>query len=193
METIKIKHREFEILERPSEKTLKLQRKGKVYFAKVFTNDKNGYEDFIYAKKHIYLSGVSTPKIIYADKKILTVVTEYVEGASALDALINGELDDKYYEQIFSNSFYAKMERINLDYSPEHWIMMNDKLYYLETIMMPFKKEESFTERYIRLWFYTKEFVTHLNNLGLEADSSRLNQEYETNKEIVLKTCKYYR
>jgi hypothetical protein len=193
METIKIKHREFEILERLTDKTLKLARKGKIYFAKVFKDDKNGYEDFIYAKKHIYLSGVSTPKLLYADKKILTVVCEYIEGISILDLLIKGDLDDRYYEQIFSNSFFAKMERINLDYSPEHWVVSNDKLYYLETIMMPFKKEESFTERYIKLWFYTKELAAHLNDLGLPSDSSRFKQEYAINKEIVLKTCKYYR
>jgi tRNA A-37 threonylcarbamoyl transferase component Bud32 len=152
METILIKKKEFKVLETLSDNSYKVERKDKIYFAKIFTN-RDEYEDYVYAKKHIYLCGVSTPKLLLKDKKTFSVLCEYIEGKSALDAIIEGDLKDIYYQLIFLNSFYAKNERINLDYSPKHWVLQNDKLYYLETIMMPFKNEESFTERYIKLWF----------------------------------------
>lgn len=191
MENILVKRKEFNILEKLTDKTFKVERKGKIYFAKVFET-REAFEDFIYAKKHIYLSGVTTAKLILKDKKTLTVLTEFIEGKSALQALIDNDINDTYYELIFINSYRAKLERISLDFSPEHWILSNDKLYYMETIMMPFEKELSFTEKYIRLWFNTKELKEHLTNLNIDNSSIQIKSEYETNKEIVLKTCRFY-
>lgn len=193
MEIIKAGFKTFNIIEKIGERTYKLERKGKYYFAKIFADDKVGFDDFLYARKHIYLCGISTPKVIAVDKKNRIVITEFIEGTSALTALIEGPLSDRYFDEIFSNSFFAKMEKMNLNYCPENWIMMNDKLYYINIEISQFTKEESFTEKYIRLWFYTKEFINYLNDLGIEADSTRLKQEYAINKEIVLTTCKFYR
>lgn len=193
MVKFKIGFREFAIIEQIGDKTYKVERKKKLYFAKFFNGDKEGFEDFIYAKKHIYLSGVTTPKLLYVDKKNLIVITEYIDGTRVVDLLLKSPLEDKIYDLIFSNSFFAKMEKINIDFSPEYWIYSNGKLYYFETILMPFNKEHTFTEKYIRLWFYTKEFYDHIISLGLQFDKSKIKQEYEINKQIVLTTCKFYK
>jgi hypothetical protein len=55
-----------------------------------------------------------------------------------------------------------------------------------------YKEEENFINKYVKLWFYTQEFVNLLKEKNLPIDHSRLQAEYAINKQIVLTTVKYY-
>ena len=59
--------------------------------------------------------------------------------------------------------------------------------------ILSISKEKDLVEKYIRLWFNTKETASFMKENGLSFDSGRIKNEYEVNKQIVLMTCKYYR
>lgn len=192
MDSIVIKKKNYEILEIFDEHTFKITFKNKICLAKKFNDVKIELKNYVKSIKFLANCGLNVPKIILIDKKSGFVLSEYIEGKSAFEALCEGELPEAYYKGIFAMAFRCKLERINLDFSPMNFILMNDKLYYMSTICHPYKEEENFINKSIRHWFYTLEFVELLKEKDLPIDRKRLKVEYAINKEIVLTTVKYY-
>lgn len=193
METVKIKYRTFEILERLSLDNFIATRKGKEYFVRQFDPLSDEGKELVYSLKKLASSGVKTPKLVLLDEKHGYAVSEIIVGEKMSDYLSHSEMTDNLYEQLFQNAYFAKYFHITLDYEPEHWCIYNNTLYYMRPLCILFKKEKDLIDRYIRLWFNTKELANYLANLGKKYDKSRLKDEYLTNKEIVLMICKYYR
>ena len=193
-EIIEIKRKEFEIIEQIGDRSFKVQRKGQFFFMKKYENDSEGFEDFIDAEHRLRVSGVCNPKCYMFDKKLRIAIIEYVEGDNCLDMLLkDGVLPEKAIELMFKAFWYAKTDRLALDYSPKNFRFANDKLYYLPFKCGKFINNESFIQHDVRLWFYTKEFIRYCHSIGLSTDQSFLKSDYETNKSIALMTVKYYR
>ena len=192
-EIIEIKRKEFEVIEQIGERSFKVQRKGQFFFMKKFGDDNKGFEDFIDAEHRLRVSGVCNPKCYMFDKKLKIAIIEYVEGQTCLYSLLENELPEVVIEQLFKTFWYAKSDRLALDYSPLNFKFVNGKLYYLPFAAGKYVSNESFVQRDIRLWFYTKDFIQYCHSLSLSTDQSRLKSDYETNKAIALMTVKYYR
>ncbi len=193
METIKIKNKTFEILEQITEKTFKISYKGKVFFLKRFVEGSLELENFSKKSRELKISGVSIPKVRRIDKKNNLVVMDYIPGPTALDVLAHQSLDGLYYEKIFEAAWYARNDKITLDFHPDNWKLHNKKLYYLLfDYIEGYDKEHSFDLEGIRYWFYTKELTDYLHSKGMNVDKSRLKDEYATNKEIVMCAYQYH-
>lgn len=194
METIIIKRKEFEILEKLGERSYKLTRKGKTYFAKSFEPKSDEYNDYLYSATRLKSSLVLSPRIYLADKKTGYVVSDYIEGQTVLDYLVNNEPsdDDLIYRQIFVATHLARVNGMVLDCKPDSWVIKNNDLYYMAHYFGFYSKASDFTQTDIRLWFITKELVAYAKEKGFEINKSRLKDEFLTNKHIVLVTCKYY-
>ena len=192
-EIVEIKRKEFEVIEQIGERTFKVQRKGQFFFMKKFGNDNKGFEAFVDAEHRLRVSGVCNPKCYMFDKKLRIAIFEYIEGETCLNDLLKSDLPEPLIEQLFKTFWYAKNDRLALDYSPINFKYSNGKLYYLPFVVGKYVSNESFVQRDIRLWFYTKEFIQYCHSLGLSTDQSRLKSDYETNKNIALMTVKYYR
>ena len=82
---------------------------------------------------------------------------------------------------------------MTLDYEPDKWMLVDGKLYYIYPSFIMYSKEKDLADKYIRLWFNTKELANYLAKLGVFYDKSRLKEDFQTNKQIVLTVCKYYR
>lgn len=193
METIKIKHREFIITDTLSEDSFLLERKGKRYFARKFTPKSQEGEELTYAMRKLSTSGVSVPKLFYIDEKIGYVVSEYVEGELVSDYLSKNDLEESLYEDLFRNAYFAKVNHMTLNYEPDKWMIRNGKLIYIYPMVILYKKEKDLVDRYLRLWFNTKELAKFLSEKGVFYDKSRVKDDFSTNKAIVLMTCKYYK
>ena len=87
----------------------------------------------------------------------------------------------------------AKSGRMTLNYSPDKWIISNGVLYYVYPWFINYNPKEELSEKYLRLYFNTKELAEFLDKNGVFYDKSRIKDEYSTNKEMVLMTVKYYR
>ena len=192
-EVIEIKRKEFEVIEQIGERTFKVQRKGQFFFMKKFGLDSEGFENFIDAEHRLRVSGICNPKCYMFDKKLRIAIIEYIEGDTCLEALLGGNLSETIIELLFKTFWYAKNDRLALDYRPDNFIFTNGKLYYMPFKVGKFVSNDSFIQNDIRLWFYTKEFIQYCHSLGISTDPSHLKSDYETNKNIALMTVKYYR
>ena len=192
-EIIEIKRKEFEVIEQIGERTFKVQRKGQLFFMKKFNDDAKGFEQFIDGEHRLRVSGVTNPKCYMFDKKLRIAIIEYIEGDTCLENLLESDLSEEVIELLFKTFWYAKNDRLALDYAPINFKFANGKLYYLPFTCGKFVSNDSFIQNDIRLWFYTKEFIQYCHSLGLSTDQSRLKSDYETNKSIALMTVKYYR
>ena len=192
-EIIEIKRKEYEVIEQISDHTFKVKRKDQFFFMKKFEDDPVGFEKFIDAEHRLRVSGITNPKCYLYDKKLRIAIIEYVEGENCFETLLKEDLSESVIELLFKTFWYAKNDRLALDYSPKNFIFTNGKLYYLPFICGAFTTNEQFVQKDIMLWFFTKDFVKYCHSLGIDVDQSRLKSDYETNKNIALMTVKYYR
>ena len=192
-EIIEIKRKEYEVIEQISDHTYKVERKGQYYIMKKFEDDPAGFEKFVDAEHDLRVSGVTNPKCYLYDKKLRIAILEYIEGETCFDILLKEDLSESIIEQLFKTFWYAKNDRLALDYSPKNFVFSNGKLYYLPFIVGRFTSNEQFVQKDIMLWFFTKDFIKYCHSLGIDVDQSRLKSDYETNKNIALMTVKYYR
>ena len=192
-EIIEIKRKEYEVIEQISDHTYKVERKGQYYLMKKFEDDPAGFEKFVDAEHDLRVSGVTNPKCYLYDKKLRIAILEYIEGETCFDILLKEDLSESIIEQLFKTFWYAKNDRLALDYSPKNFVFSNGKLYYLPFIVGRFTSNEQFVQKDIMLWFFTKDFIKYCHSLGIDVDQSRLKSDYETNKNIALMTVKHYR
>ena len=192
-EIIEIKRKEYEVIEQISDHTYKVERKGQYYLMKKFEDDPAGFEKFVDAEHDLRVSGVTNPKCYLYDKKLRIAILEYIEGETCFDILLKEDLSESIIEQLFKTFWYAKNDRLALDYSPKNFVFSNGKLYYLPFIVGRFTSNEQFVQKDIMLWFFTKDFIKYCHSLGIDVDQLRLKSDYETNKNIALMTVKYYR
>lgn len=193
MEKVTIKHKEFEVVDRKGDHSFVAKFKDKLYFVNCYTPKSDEFKGAIDAVKKIKLSGVASPKLCLIDKKQGYIVREYIEGEYVSDVLAKEDLKESVYEQLFKNAYYAKINKMTLNYEPDKWMICNDKLVYVFPLYIIYKKEKDLVERYLRLWFMSEELNNFLKEKGIELDKMRIKKEAETNKEIILMTCKYYK
>ena len=193
VEEIEIKRKVYQVVEQLSDHCFKVERKGTYYLLKKFDDDREGFDNFVDCEHRLRVSGVTNPKCFLYDKKIRWAIIEYIEGDNCLYNLFCGELPENIIELLFKTFWYAKNDRLALDYSPINFVYSNGKLYYLPFKCDAYTNNEQFVQKDIRLWFFTKEYIKYCHSLGLSPDESKLKSDYEINKSIALMTVKYYR
>lgn len=193
VEEIEVKRKIYQIIEQIGERSYKVSKKDDVFLLKKFEGDNKGFEQFIDSEHRLRVSGVTSPKCFIFDKKTMVAVVDYIEGENCFELLQKGNLSEEIIELLFKTFWYARNDKIALDYLPENFIFYNGKLYYLPYKYSKYVNNESFIQRDIRLWFFTKEFVKHCHDKCIDVDQSQLKSDYETNKKIALMTVKYYR
>ena len=192
-EEIEVKRKVYTVVEQIGEHSFKVERKGQYFFLKKFEDDAKRFEGFCDAEHRMRVSGVTNPKCYLYDKKTRMVVLEYIEGDTCLEALLGGELPEMAIEKLFLTFWYARNDRMELNYQPDNFIFTNGKLYYLPFAYKKYTNNEQFVQKDIRLWFFTKDFIKYCHEKGIEVDESHLKSDYEINKSIALMTVKYYR
>ena len=192
-EIIEIKRKEYEVIEQIGEHSFKVKRKDQLFFMKKFEDDPVAFDKFVDAEHSLRVSGVTNPKCYIYDKKLRIAILEYVEGENCFQALLKEDLPESAIELLFKTFWYARNDRLALDYSPKNFVFTNGKLYYLPFKCERFTTNEQFVQKDIMLWFFTKDFIKYCHSLGIDVDQTRLKSDYETNKNIALMTVKYYR
>ena len=194
MASIIVKKNEYEVIDNINTFLYKVQDKDNNYYlAYDFKDNKDGFFDFKFANKRLKSCGLNIPQVYVIDKKNFCALVEEVKGSTVFDELQEHDLDEKIIEQAFIMNYKARMNRLRLDFDPHQFVIKDDKLYYLPFTFTNYVREEDFTQKELRLWFYTNEFKKLLIEQGLPIDQSRLKNEYERNKEIVLLVVKYFR
>ena len=193
MESIKLKRKTFEILEEISKDILLCIYKDNLYDVHKYDSKSIEGKDLIFSVKKIHSSGINSPRLFIVDKKNGLYAVEQLDGIKCSEYLSKENMTDELLESLFKNAFIAKVSGMTLNYEPEHWIIVENNLYYTYPTFIRYQKEKDLAEHYIRLWFNTEELSKYLSNLNIFYDKNRIKAQYSTNKEIVLAVCKYYR
>lgn len=189
-----IKRKYFEVIETLGPRSYKVERKGKIYFLKDFGNDDKGFWDYVESEGNLDTTGISHPSIYTYDKRTRIVATEFVEGTSIMDLLIQKDLEKDVIDSVFKANWFSRQSRINLDYSPNVWKLCNGKLFYIGLSTGKFDDKNTFEKHGIRLWFYTRDFVSFLSKQGIRGDLSRIGEnETGVNKRIALAVIEFFR
>lgn len=191
---IEIKRKFFEVIETLGERSYKVERKGKIYFLKDFGNDEHGFWQYVDTESSLNTTGIAHPRIYTYDKRTHIVATEFIEGKSVMDLLIEQDLDDGVIESVFKANWFSRHSKVPLDYSPNVWKVYNNKLFFVGTIRGKFDDKQTFEKHGLRLWFYTKDFIMFLNKFGIKGDINRIGaDEAAINKKIALAVVQFYR
>ena len=193
MSIVKIKHRDFEIIEEVNENTFIANFKNKQYVLTKFEPKTHEADLLTYSFKRIDSSPIRSPRLLFTDKKAGYVVREKIDVENMADYLAEKDLPENLLDQLFKNAYFARMAVMTIDYSPLSWGVKDDELFYMGDNFIPYCKEKDLIDKYIRLWFNTRELAEFLKNNGRFYDKTRIKDEYLVNKEIVLMACKYYR
>ena len=193
MEFFEIKRKIFEVEEKLGERSYRVSRNGKTFFLKDFENDKKGFEQYVDTEWKLNATGIPHPKIYAYDKSLLLVASEFIEGTTVLEDLMKADLSDIYFEKIFKANWFVKKHKIAVNYEPEYWKLVNEKLYYLGPVCSVFDEKSYFEKAPMRLWFYTKDFAKYLLRKGLPVDKLRVpDNEAGVNKKMALVVVQYY-
>lgn len=191
---IEIKRKEFKVLEPLGEHSFKVERKGKSYFLKDYGNNSKDFDHYIKSENKLRTSGIRIPKLYTYDKKAHIIVSEYLEGKTIFDSLLEHDIPDICFEEIFIMNYLCKRNKIVINFLPENFLIVNGQLFYMSSDYKDFEERLAFEKSAIFLWFYSKEFVTYISKKGIPVDQSRLAKEVgATNKQIALTVVKYYR
>ena len=194
VEEIEIKRKNYQVVEQISDHSFKVERKGKYFLLKKFDDDPEGFEKFTDCEHRLRVSGVSNPKCYLYDKKLRWAILDYIEGENCFDILKEkGALPEEVLELMFKAYWYARNDRMALDMKPDNFVYTDGKLYYTPFKYEKFVSNDTFVQRDLRLWFFTKDFVKYCHDKGIDVDQSQVKSDYETNKNIALMTVKYYR
>ena len=193
MEILKIKLRKFEVISKESEDVIIAKHGKKIYKITKFDPKTTEGDNYAYCINRVSTCGIKTPKLLLIDRKHGYVIREHVEGERVIDIIAREDLSEDIYKQLFENAYFAKVNRITINYEPDKWVVSNGILYYFDSFFTIYNPDEDLVRKYIRLWFPTKELNAYLKKFSLRLDESRTKEEYVANKEIVLMTCKYYK
>ena len=147
MATITVKRREFEIVDTLKEGKYKATRTGRTFYVSDFKDDKDAFEKYFEAAFRLNNTGVKHPKLIRVDKKAHIIVEEFIEGTSALKLLMEPEVDEFIYQQIFTLMYLARLERLNVNPDPECYLVKDKTLYYVSKEYKPYKDENAFVKK----------------------------------------------
>ena len=193
METFEIKRKVFEVIEQLGERSYKVSRKGKLFFLKEFDNDKKGFEEYVDTEWKLNGTGIAHPRIYVYDKNTRIVASKFIEGTTVCEDLMKEDLGDKYYELVFKANWFVKKDKLPIDYDPQLWKLVKDKLFYLGTLSGKFDETFFFEKLSMRFWFYTKDFAKYLVKNNLPVDRERVPENEATvNKKMALTVVKYY-
>ena len=193
MEEIVIKKQTYQIEEELNSVTYLVNKDNKKYIAYDFSTNFNGFDDFRFAMKRLKNCGLTLPEVIIVDKKNYRFLVEYIDGPTVEEMLVEKDLEESIIEQAFILNYKARINGIRLDFNPRKFRYRDGKLYYIPFTFTSYIRDEDFSQKEIRYWFYTNDFVEYCIEHGIRVDKSRLLGEYERNKQIVLTVVKYFR
>lgn len=189
MEKLTVLKKEYEIVSLLKEgefaSSYKCSFKGKIFFVKVFKDKPSFLAEL---NNHIQLKkyGIRVPKLIKKDKVNFILVYQFIDGETVLETIIKSELVEQYYNELFEQYRFARFSKIDLNYFPANFKLVNGELFYLSKEFFASKEETKLENSGIFYWFYSDDLVKYLKEHDYPVDKKRLLSKGEVNKKIVL-------
>lgn len=193
MEIIKACHKEYEVKQIISDGIFKCERKGKMFLIRKFIPYSPDGQALCFQIKKVTNVGIKTPKLIGVDKKNGYTISQFIDGEKLIDILSREDIKEEILQQLFLNAYMAKVNKMTLNYEPDKWILSGNVIYYTYPYYIKYDDKKDLATHYLPLYFNTKELAEFMKKKDVFYDKKRIKPTYDSNKEMVLATCKYYR
>ncbi len=189
MDTIRFKRKTYNVIKELDKceyvTSFLVSYKNKQFLLKQFNNPVS-FNNEIDKYKRITDYGIKIVPMLKKDKKNNLLLFKYV-GEDTIDKILAKEdIPDEIFAQLFNIYRFARFSKIELDYMPEKYAYYQNELYYLSLDFYKQDKRINLENYGIRYWFTGKEGISHLALLGYTIDKSRLIDEANLNKKIIL-------
>ena len=185
MENIVIKNKNYEVVKELDSGVFLVSQKDKKFALRQFASSES-FNNEIALRKRLKKLGVNIPKTVKAFKKELCLLIEYISDETMLDVLLKGDIPDEAFKELFNIYRFCRFSKVDINYLPENFAMKKGRMYYLALDLMESSEEKNLENYGLFYWIYSPQLATHLKELNLEIDKSRLLTQPEANKKIVL-------
>jgi len=159
--------------------------KSKKYIAKKYDLTSQMLDD-VKVRKNLKKYGLFVPKYKKIDKKNNVTIEEYIEGKNSLERLLESELPDEHYKELYNVYRFCRFSKIDIDYMPENFILKGKTLYYMSFDYGPQNPNHNLENEGMYYWLYSPEFYQHVKSLGYDFDRKKILTTPEVKKKIVL-------
>ena len=164
---------------------------GRTYLVRVFMDP----EEFAKAMadyKQLKHAGINMAKICFHDDPAHIIAFDYCPEEDCLSVLAKGPMDDRYFEALFALYRFARFSKVGLDWQPQNFMLRGNQMFYLPTKWQKLTDENVLEKAGLRTWFLGQEGLALLKRKGFDTSSLPSLSELEVNKEVVLKTVRYW-
>ena len=86
------------------------------------------------------------------------ILKEYIKGDNILDYVLRNEVKQDFVEQMKEICVSLYAANTNIDYFPTNFVVLEDKLYYIDYECNNYMEEWNFENWGIKYWSRTEEF-----------------------------------
>ena len=189
MEQFVLGKRVFEVIKNISttqvESTFLVTFKDKKYTLRKYNNSED-YKEALYRYKKLVKCSIYSPMLEYKDKNLFILIFRHIDGPHADEILAKQDLEDIYFEKLFTLYRYARANQVEINYLPENFVLEDKRLYYTSLDLFDKNPDINLENYGLEFWISSKKGFEHLTKLGYEVDKKRLLSQGEANKKIVL-------
>lgn len=164
---------------------------GRTYLVRVFS-DPDEFEKAMADYKQLKHAGINMAKICFHDDPSHIIAFDYFPEEDCLSVLAKGPVEDRYFEALFALYRFARFSKVALDWQPQNFMLRGNQMFYLPTKWQKLTDENVLEKAGLRSWFLGAEGRSLLKRKGYDIASLPSLNELEVNKEVVLKTVRYW-
>ena len=107
--------------------------------------------------------GIPMPEMFEVDIEKERILKEYIKGDTIFDYVLRNEVKTTFVEQVKEMCVVLYDANTNIDYFPTNFVVLEDKLYYIDYECNDYMEEWNFENWGIKYWSQTKEFLEYVN------------------------------
>lgn len=109
-------------------------------------------------------AGVPMPRMLEVDHEKERILKNYIDGPTVYELVLTDGIKDAYFSQIgqMCESLYA--QGLNIDYFPTNFVVMDEKLYYIDYECNSYDPKWNFENWGIQYWSKTETFMEYVRD-----------------------------
>ena len=108
---------------------------------------------------HLKQLGIPMPELLEVDYWQERILKEYIEGDTIDQLVLKDAMRPEYYEQMKAMCRLLYPANTNIDYYPTNFVVLGEKLYYIDFECNPYMEQWDFEHWGKQYWEKTPEFL----------------------------------
>ncbi len=107
--------------------------------------------------------GIRMPEMLDIDMQQERILKEYIEGDTIYDKVLQDNMKETYFEQMYAMCRLLYPSNTNIDYFPTNFVVQDEELFYIDYECNNYMEEWNFENWGIKYWSKTPEFLEYVN------------------------------